>query len=189
MRKLVLMLMLVSNLFACAKEIRQPFLLASSLLTSTGDNWPLGANISSSRFTVLEFFSANCPVQKSHDQRLVQLHERYRSRGVRIVIVDSESAGSPERDAEGAKNRGYPFPILIDKEGRVANLLHAEYATFTVVVDRYGKTHYAGGIDSDHSRLSSQGVPYLKNALDDLLAGNEPRQTTTKTLGCTLQKW
>ncbi len=189
MRNLLTTLMLVSNLVACAKEIRPPNLLESRLLTSTGDNWSLGAHISSERFTILEFFSADCPVQRAHDRRLIQLHEQYRSRGVAIVLIDSESAASPKRDAVEAKSRGYPFPILIDEGGRIADLLQAEYSTFSVIVDSKGRTHYAGGIDSDHSELKPGSAPYLRDAIDDLLAGNEPRRAKTKTLGCSLQKW
>jgi thiol-disulfide isomerase/thioredoxin len=189
MKNLLQALALSSILVACTEQIHASHLLESNLLTSSGDNLSLGAQISSERFTILEFFSADCPVQRSHDRRLVQLHEQYRSRGVGIVAIDSESVASPVRDAAEARNRGFPFPILIDKGARIADILHAEYSTFSVIVDRDGRTRYAGGIDSDHSKLNSDSVPYLRNAIDDLLAGNEPRQARTKSLGCTLQKW
>jgi peroxiredoxin len=189
MRNLLIALTLSSSLVACTKQVRPPRLMDSNLLTNAGDNVSLGAYISKERFTILEFFSADCPVQKSHDRRLIQLHEQYRSRNIAIVVIDSESTASPKRDAAEAKRRNYPFSILIDEGGRIADILEAEYATFSVIVDSKGKTRYAGGIDSDHSEQSLGSVPYLRNAIDDLLAGNEPRQARTKTLGCALQKW
>jgi thiol-disulfide isomerase/thioredoxin len=174
---------------ACEKAPRLPRVPELSLVTSDGVAWSWNRDISSSRFTIIEFFSADCPVQKSHDHRLIQLYERYRSQGVKIVVVDSESAASPGRDAAEAHRRRFPFPILIDKGGRFADMLGAEYATYTVIVDGEGRSHYEGGIDSDHSTLNKDSIPYLRNALDDLLAGTEPQHAKAKTFGCTLQKW
>ena len=102
-----------------------------------------------------------------------------------FVVVDSEAHATLEQDAAEARLRGYA--IVQDDGGALARALDAEYATFTVVVDRGGHVVYRGGFDSDRSHLKEDRTPYLEDALDDLLAGRPPRVAATKTLGCTLQ--
>jgi hypothetical protein len=139
--------------------------------------------------TVLVFFSAHCRCFEEHEGRLKALYEQYGPRGVQIVMIDSEMNASPERDRAEALRRSYPFPILDDRGALLANRLGAEYATYSVVVDRQGRVLYRGGIDTDKTHLRDDTTPYLKDALDDLLAGHAPRLAEGKTLGCALQKW
>jgi hypothetical protein len=113
----------------------------------------------------------------------------YGSRGVEFVLVDSEVGASPERDRMEALGRGYPLPILLDPGAKLARALDAEFATYTVVVDRSGTVRYRGGIDSNRNELTSDATPFLAHALDDLLAGRALRQAETKPLGCALQTW
>jgi hypothetical protein len=141
------------------------------------------------RLTVLVFFSMHCNCLDEHEGRLKSLYERYGPRGVQIVMIDSETGASLERDEAEAQRRGYPFPILEDPGARLADGLGAEYATYSVVVDAQGRVLYRGGIDTDKSHLSDDATAYLRDALDDVLAGRPPRVAEGKTLGCSLRKW
>lgn len=140
----------------------------------------------SARFTVIEFFSAHCPCQAEHDARLAALHAKYSPLGVSFVAVDSEADASPARDRAEAQRRGYPYPLLIDSEGTVAGALHAEYATYVVLVDRERRILFRGGIDSDRSHLRDDATLYLAEALADLVAGHPVRRAEAKALGCSL---
>lgn len=145
--------------------------------------------VGSAPLTVLVFFSPECHCLSEHDPRLRELYATYHPRGVQLVMIDSEVHGSPEADAAEARRRGYPFPILVDRGAQLANALGAEYATYSVVVDAQGRVRYHGGIDSDKTHLRDDATPYLRNALDDLLAGRQPRESVGKALGCALAKW
>lgn len=138
------------------------------------------------RFTVVEFFSAHCPCQAKHDARLAALAEKYRPLGVAFVAVDSEADATIERDQGEATRRGYRYPILVDPDGAVARALHADYATYTVLVGAGQEILFRGGIDSDRSHLRSDATPYLGNALEDVAAGRPVRRAEAKTLGCSL---
>jgi hypothetical protein len=140
-------------------------------------------------FTVFVFFSPDCHCLAQHEPRLRELDATFRPLGVRFFMVDSEVNASVERDTQEALRRGYPVPILVDRGARLAGALGAEYATYSVVADRSGRVRYRGGIDSDKNHLRADAVPYLGNALRDLLDGREPRIADAKTLGCALQKW
>lgn len=138
------------------------------------------------KLTVVEFFSPRCPCQAQHDDRLRAVAADYGPRGVRVIAVDSEVGAGAARAREEAERRRYPFPILVDPGGAAANALAASYATYAVVVDREGRILYAGGIDSDKYHLTDDATPFLRDALDDALAGRPIRRPYGKTLGCAL---
>jgi Redoxin len=139
-------------------------------------------------FTVVTFFSAHCPCQAAHDERLREIYAEYAPRGVQFFAVDAEAGASRDRASHEAAARGYPYPILVDAAGATIDALGADYATYTVVLDRGGHIRYVGGIDSDRQHLTPDAKTYLRDALTDLVAGNEPRLSKGKALGCALQR-
>lgn len=139
--------------------------------------------------TVLVFFSQHCPCMRAHDGRLTALAQAYGPRGVRVLSIDSEVDATPARDLEEARQRGYPFPILIDPHGKVASALDAEYATYTVILDADGNVRYHGAFDDQRKHLQPGETSYVRDALDDLLAKRPVRRTTASTLGCSLRTW
>jgi hypothetical protein len=182
-------LLLSTCLAACTHDARSPTVEGFELITTSGARWDLKENVAKADFTVIEFFSAECPVQKAHDARLVELYKQYSSRGVAFVAVDAEVDASPENDENEKRTRGYPFSILIDKNGRFADWIRASYSTFIVIVDRHARIRYEGGIDSDRVALTTNATFYLSDALDDLLNGKAPRRPVGKVYGCMLRKW
>jgi peroxiredoxin len=144
---------------------------------------PAGAKV-----TVLEFFSADCPVQKAHDARLKEL-AALREQGVQILLVDSEAGASLERDKAEASARGYPFPILIDDQARLAEALKVRFSTTSLLIDSEGQIRYRGGIDKDSGRVRPNTPFLLKEGAERMLAGKQPDPAETKPLGCFLKGW
>ncbi len=141
------------------------------------------------KLTVLVFFSAGCDCQTAHDVRLRELHRRYRPLGVEFFAVDSEIEAELSRDAAEVARRAYPYPLLLDRGGRLARQLGADYATYTVVLDAGGSVRYCGALDSDQVELHADATFYLRDALDALLAGRTPNVVRDQGLGCALRLW
>lgn len=183
----------LATIIACATcapaATKLPDAPSIQLSASSGEPFDLSGAVRSTPLTVLVFFSTHCRCLDAHGERLKSLYAEYRARGVQFYMIDSERGASPERDEAERQRRGYPFPVLVDRGARVAGLLSAEYASHSVVLDRGGRIRYAGGIDSDRIHLADDATPFLKNAVDDLLAGRSPRVAAGEALGCTLEKW
>jgi peroxiredoxin len=145
--------------------------------------------IASAPWTVFVFVSATCPCLDAHLGRLRELSHVYGRRGVQFIAVDSEVGTTKESARAEAKALGLSFPLLVDGGAKLANALDAQYATYSVIVDRRGKIVYRGGIDSDKRKLHADATPYVRDALDDVLAGILPRRPFGKALGCILRKW
>lgn len=138
-------------------------------------------------WTVVMFVSSTCPCMASHRDPLEDLAAAYAPRGVQFLAVESDVTITPQGLA--AEAREYSMPLLRDEGARLANAFGAESATYTVVVDREGHIRYRGGFDSDRVTRHPDATPYVRDALEDLLAGRPPRRPETNALGCMLRKW
>ena len=153
---------------------------------SDGVSHDVGAEVARSTLTVFVFYSRDCPCLRVHEARLHELADEYRARGVSVLLIDSEVGAEPGRDALEARRRGYRLPLLTDAGGRLAKAVQAEFATHAVVVDANGNVRYSGGLDSDKNHLHAGARPYLRDALDEILAGRAPSPRRPEPLGCAL---
>jgi peroxiredoxin len=184
----VLLLAISGWIAACAPPPRPPARLPEATLLASDGPRRLAEIVRPGRVTVIVFFSADCPCQAAHDARLRDLFAAYQGRGVDIVAVDSEAGASPDRAEKERKARAYPFPILADPKGALADALGAEFATYTVVVDAQGSVRYRGGIDSDKTHLTGGASLWVRDAVDRLLAGASPDPAEAEALGCALRR-
>lgn len=189
MKSLAFGLLTVCASCAATGHDAAPVVPSLPLVGVRGEPIDTRALVERAALTVIVFFSPDCRCLDIHEPRLHALFDAYHPRGVQFFMVDSEVRSSLERDSAEAQRRGYPFPILGDRAARLADALGAEYATYSVIVDASGRVRYRGGIDSDKTHMHDDATPYLKDALDDLLADREPRVAAGKALGCSLQKW
>lgn len=158
-----------------------------TLVDTAGGVVSLPDELSRGKVTVIVFYADHCPVFRAHEERLRQLAVAYADRGMRLILVDSEVSATRERDALAAARDGLPA-IVLDPGAKLADALGAEYAAFSVVFDAEGRVRYRGGFDADKERLHDDVEAYVTNAVEDLLAGREPRRAEGKALGCSLQK-
>jgi hypothetical protein len=177
-------------LLACgsaAPPARLPLSERLVLPGSDGTTHDIAAEVARSKLTVFVFYSRSCPCLRVHEPRLWSLADDFRARGVSLWLVDSEVGADPALDAREAQERAYAFPLLTDHGGKLAKAVHAEFATHSVVVDASGHVRYSGGLDSDKNHLHTDARPYLRQALDDILAGREPNVRVHEPLGCALE--
>ena len=160
---------------------------APSLTSLDGTRQSLTDLTARAAFTVVVFTSTHCPCVAAHRERLRALAKEYVPRGVQFFAVDSEVGTTLPEAAREALD--YDFALLLDDGARLADALGAQYATYTVVLDSKATVRYRGGIDSDKAKMHPDATLYVKNALDDLVAGRQVRTPEGKTLGCVLRRW
>jgi thiol-disulfide isomerase/thioredoxin len=146
---------------------------------------------------VLDFWSIECPVSKGYEGRFKEIYADYSKKGVVFLMID---ANSGEVGGAGAdpfagikkyvKDASIPYPVLADRKNVVADRFAAQTTPHVFILDDKGKLRYAGGVDDDPDfKKESKAVKsYLREALDALLAGKEPPQTTSKPHGCSIKR-
>ena len=86
-----------------------------------------------------------------------------------------------------AESQGFDFDYLSDADQSVARALGSERTPEVFLFDGERSLVYHGAIDDsrDESAVSQH---YLRDALDAVLAGDEPAVADTEPVGCTV-KW
>lgn len=136
---------------------------------------------------VVLFWAATCPMCRRYNPYLEGFADSYRSRGVRLLAVDSHLWDTPER-LRFTLGKRYPrFPILLDRDGAVARQFGAEVTPTVYVADREGLLRYWGAIDDMSFEKYWPDVNYLAEAVDALLLEQEVADPYNPPVGCELE--
>jgi peroxiredoxin len=148
--------------------------------------WPL----------LVAFLSHHCPYVTHIREGFSSFAAEYRDRGLRIVAICSNDAGTfPEDGLEGmreeAATAGYTFPYLFDETQEVAKAFMAACTPDLFLFDRGGTLVYRGQFDDSRPR-TAYPVPVtgkdLRAAADAVLAGQPVSPIQKSSIGCNI-KW
>ena len=139
-------------------------------------------------------FSCNhCPAAIGSEDRMIQLHKDYESKGVAMVSINSnEEQNHPddsfEKMKERARDKGFPFPYVRDESQDAAKAYGALRTPHFYVFDSQRRLGYTGRMDDNPFDASKAAQHDLRNALDAMLAGKKPPVELTNPIGCNV-KW
>ncbi len=147
------------------------------------------------KIIVLEWTNPNCPfVQRVYKEKIMtSLQKEFAQKGVVWVIINSTNPKHRDyREANelkkiysewGATYTAY----LLDPDGKVGKMFDAKTTPHMFVIDKDGKLVYAGAIDDDPRGEKKERVNYVRNALNELLAGKAISVPVTKPYGCSVK--
>jgi peroxiredoxin len=143
---------------------------------------------------LIVIFSCNhCPYVQAYEDRIKQIQIDYAGKGVSVVAINSnEDSGYPEDSFENMKKRAaeekFNFLYLRDEDQSVARAYDATHTPEIFLFDKERKLAFHGKIDDNWQESGKVQNHYLRNALDELIAGKEISVPETFTIGCTI-KW
>ena len=142
--------------------------------------------------TVVVFTCNHCPYALAWHERILDAAREYQPRGVRFLAVNPNDASRYPADSyEAMRGRvaeeDWPLPYLRDESQEVARAFGARTTPDVFVLDAEGQLAYRGAPDGDYSD-PSQNAAWLREALDDLLAGRPVGRPETEPVGCSV-KW
>lgn len=144
---------------------------------------------------IVVFDCNTCPYSKAYNSRIIELNNKYASKGFPLLAInssDQSAAGeSVEEMARIAKKKGYLFPYLIDETQQVAKTYGATNTPHVFVLSRNGldlRVAYIGTIDDNPRDAARVTKKYIEDAVDALLTGKEIQIKKTKAIGCSI-KW
>src|SRR5262252_1395257 len=150
------------------------------------------------KYVVLEWFNPECPFVKKHygSGNMQKLQQEYTGKGVVWLTIDSNAPGTEGNiTADQAKKimeswKTHQTALLLDPESKIAKLYGAKNTPNMVIVGPDGKIVYEGAIDSK-ATPNPADIPsstnYVKNALDESLAGKPVSNAQTKPYGCSVK--
>ena len=148
--------------------------------------------VKGSKGTVVVFTCNHCPYAKAYEDRLIEIARAYEAQGVRFVAINPndpkvQPADGFEEMVTRAKEKGFPYPYLVDGTQEIAKAYGAQVTPHLFVFDGALTLRYRGRVD-DNVKGDQVTVHDLRNALDALVKGSEPSVPATKAFGCSV-KW
>jgi peroxiredoxin len=141
-------------------------------------------------------FSCNhCPYVVAYEDRMIELHNKYAPKGFPVMAINANDSVIQPQDSYSnmkirAKEKGFPFPYLVDADQKVYPQYGATRTPHIYLLERTVgelKVAYIGAIDDNHRDASQVREPYLADAIDALLAGKRPETTFTRAIGCSIK--
>ena len=134
------------------------------------------------------FSCCHCPYVVAWEDRLNDLARSYEERAGLVAIKSNHhSADGWDDMRRRADEKGFAFPFLRDEAQDVASAYAASRTPEVFLFDAEHRLAYHGAPDSDHTDPEN-AEPYLRDALDAVLAGRAPERAETPPVGCTV-KW
>ena len=143
--------------------------------------------------TVFIFWSNQCPWVDKYEGRVQDLAAAYaENQAVRVVRVNSNDASAFPKESLAASRKqateaGYAATYVKDATGALAKALGAARTPHAFVFDSAQTLVYAGTIDDSPGDPSNVSAPYLRNAVEAVVAGSEVPVADTKAFGCMIK--
>jgi peroxiredoxin len=150
------------------------------------------------KFVVLEWFNDGCPFVKKHynSGNMQALQKEFEKKGVVWLTICSSAEGkqgnhTPDDFKTILKDwKADPSHFLVDAGGKVGRLYGAKTTPDMFVIAKDGTLKYSGAIDDqpvpdlDSVKIAKN---YVRQALDELMAGKNVATTSTKSYGCSVK--
>ena len=137
---------------------------------------------------VVVFLNPACAFSRLYQERLASLSSSFRSKGVEFLFINTPI----NLDAPGTAAPGeVELPTLTDASQKVAEMLGVSKTAEAVVLEPTGSgftIRYRGAIDDNPQVAGSVQQPYLKQVLDNVLAGRPAGIADKRAAGCLIKR-
>lgn len=165
-----------------------------TLTDTDGKKHTLSEYTKQGKIVVLEWFNPGCPfVIKHHhsNKTMATLANEFSSKNVVWIAVNSGAAGKQGHGLETNKQHktdwGIAYPILMDESGDVGRTYEAKTTPHMYIIDKNGVLQYAGAIDNNRSATTLGDVNYVRQALNQIIAGETVTESVTQPYGCSVK--
>jgi thiol-disulfide isomerase/thioredoxin len=169
-----------------------PAQLDSLILIDTQENEIRLEQYADSTVLVLIFTSNHCVYSKKYEDRLLEMIAEYQKKGVAFLLINANSPAMSSEDrlelmAQRAEERAYPCPYVQDPDAQMARTLGATKNPEVFVgkwKDNTLSVLYSGKIDDNPLMYKRVENHYLRDALDQILAGKSTPIESVPPIGC-----
>ncbi len=144
---------------------------------------------------IVIFTCNTCPYAVANEDRIIALDKKYKPKGYPVIAINPNDPKAQPDDSmdnmqQKAKEQGFTFPYLMDKGQKIYPQYGATKTPHTYVLQKENSKYiveYIGAIDDSSRDASAVKQKYVENAVDALLAGEKPKTTSTKAIGCSIK--
>ncbi|MBO6621507.1 MAG: redoxin domain-containing protein [Balneola sp.] len=163
-----------------------------SMQTVSGEDITLDSAVKANGLVVI--FSCNtCPWVDRWEDRYPVVSEIASKNEVGMIALNSNESYRERGDGmkdmiQRAKKMKYDFPYALDKDHKIADAFGATRTPHVYLFDADMKLVYVGAIDDNARDANAVESFYLKDAIEQMVKGEEITQPQTRSLGCTIKR-
>jgi len=172
-------------------------------LTGTDGKLYSLASFAKAKILVMIFTCNHCPTAQAYEDRIIQLANDYKNKGVQVMAISPNDPVAVRLDELGYSDLGdsfedmktrykqkkFNFPYLYDGKTQSTAKVYGPVATPHVFIFDKGRIlRYQGRIDNMEKPSKTPTSFDTRAALDELLANKEVTTSATKVFGCSI-KW
>lgn len=163
-----------------------------SMKTVSGEDITLD-NAAKANGLVVIFSCNTCPWVDRWEDRYPLVSEIASKNEVGMIALNSNEnyreRGDGMKDMiQRAEKMKYDFPYALDKDHKIADAFGATRTPHVYLFDADVKLVYVGAIDDNARDADAVESFYLKDAIEQMVKGEDITQSQTRSLGCTIKR-
>jgi len=184
-------LLVLSTIYSIQAQSNRDSLIIKPLPNAYGQIVDPTVNADSA--LVFIFTNHRCLYSKLYIERLNDLNDEMSTRGVKLVAIESKISSLENTTTSldnYLKSASIGFTYLIDLDNEIAKSFNAKSSPQAFLLVRKGNDFeivYQGSIDNNSRKPDRVTRFYLKDAIEQLLAGQEIKYNKAKAIGCDLR--
>ncbi|WP_133643681.1 thioredoxin family protein [Zeaxanthinibacter enoshimensis] len=144
----------------------------------------------------LVIFTCNtCPYAVAYEDRIIALDKKYKELGVPVIAINPNNpkvqpGDSFEKMKQRAREKNFTFPYLLDEGQEIFPQYGALRTPHVFLLEKQSRgpvVRYIGAIDDNYADAAEVTEPYVENAVDAMLKGEEIAVTNTRAIGCSIK--
>jgi peroxiredoxin len=147
--------------------------------------------LKNNKASLIVFLSPDCPLSQKYTLPIREYQEKYAAKGIKTYLVIPGTYYSKKVIREYVKTYKLDFPVLLDKDLRLARFMKASAVPEFFLTSPQASVIYSGKFDNWYESLGKNRVviteKYLENATDAFLEGTPVRTSKTEPVGCIIQ--
>lgn len=144
---------------------------------------------------IVIFTCNTCPYSIAYEDRINALDTKYKSKGYPVIAINPNDPAAQNGEElndmkQRAEDKGFTFPYLQDKGQQIYPKYGATRTPHVFILEKQDKgnvVQYIGAIDDSSRNPDKVQKHYVEDAVDALLAGQLPKVSTTKAIGCSIK--
>ena len=139
--------------------------------------------------TIIIFTCNTCPYAQMYEDRIIKMHTRFSKMGFPVLAINPNDVIQKPGDnfanmKKRAEQKAFSFPYLLDAEQDVYPKFGATNTPHVFLVGSDMRLRYSGAIDDNPQDEAAVKINYVENAVEALLADEDPEPARTKAIGC-----
>ena len=143
---------------------------------------------------LLVIFSSNtCPWIMKWEDRYIEVSRISRENRIGMIALNPNENYRDRGDGmddmiKRARKASYDFPYVLDKDHLVADAFGASRTPYLFLFNGELELVYVGAIDDNANDAASVKKHYIKDAIEQLISGQQLSLPSTKSLGCSIKR-